>query len=190
MRLPNKTPCVTPSSPVFFPRSAALLCLFSPPQPVPVSPTVSLSVVLFVSAWPGRDSLPFTTGLTPVRSVTFSITAPVSFTTQAWTVKRKSWESDTVLRIVGWEGDRWRRGEGLRERKRLGHFPYRRPCVQWGSEHCQHLSVQKPRARESGREGGRRRKGGSANLGRSSEAPENIGHWPIFHWGEKKICCV
>lgn len=78
-------------------------------------------------------------------------------------------------------------------RRRLGPSPYRRPRVQWGSEYCQHLSVQKPRARESGRgrEGEIQTRGGSANLGRSSEAPENIGHWPIFSLRRKEdLLCV
>lgn len=75
-------------------------------------------------------------------------------------------------------------------RRRLGPSPYRRPRVQWGSEYCQHLSVQKPRARESGREGEIQTRGGSANLGRSSEAPENIGHWPIFFIEEKRRFAV
>lgn len=46
------------------------------------------------------------------------------------------------------------------------------------------LISSKAQSEERGRGGGRERnggKGGSANLGRSSEAPENIGHWPIFH---------
>lgn len=40
------------------------------------------------------------------------------------------------------------------------------------------------REREGERDGWTR--GGSANLGRSSEAPENIGHWPIFFFIEEK----
>lgn len=61
-------------------------------------------------------------------------------------------------------------------RRRLVCSPRRRPRVQWGGKCCQCLSVQKPGARE----GAIRRRGGSANLGRRSEAPRNIGHWPIF----------
>lgn len=39
-------------------------------------------------------------------------------------------------------------------------------------------------------EGEKKREVGSANLRRMNEAPENIGHWPIFRRIEKKICSV
>ena len=32
----------------------------------------------------------------------------------------------------------------------------------------------------------KRTRGGSANLGRKSEAPENIGHWPIFSFRRRE----
>lgn len=37
------------------------------------------------------------------------------------------------------------------------------------------------RIKKEREEGRKLRKGENANLGRSSEPPENIGHWPIFH---------
>lgn len=49
-------------------------------------------------------------------------------------------------------------------------------------ERCQCLSVHNPGARE----GAIWRRGASANLGRRSEAPWNIGHWPIFSLIQEK----
>lgn len=47
------------------------------------------------------------------------------------------------------------------------------------------------RERAGEREGEIRARGGSTNLGRSSEAPENIGHWPISSLRRKEdLLCV
>lgn len=57
---------------------------------------------------------------------------------------------------------------------------------------CQCLSVQKPGAREKAREGAIRRRGGSTNLGRRSDAPQNIGQWSILFPSlrRKDLSCI
>lgn len=120
---------------------------------------------MFCFACLGRVSLPFTTGLILVWPDMLSHHSLPIHTTDLGSeksyveMKRKSGERDNVQRIMRWEvkkreggGGGDRKGKGQRERRRLGHFLCRRPCLQRGSEYCQHLSVQKPRVGESGRE--------------------------------------
>lgn len=83
--------------------------------------------------------------------------------------------------------------KGTERKKKARSFPLQTALCPMRQRGLPALISSKTQSREKQeREEGRKlRKGENANLGRSSEAPENIGHWPIFPLRRKEdLLCV